>query len=242
MLNGGASCVLAETVGSMAANLCVDREKYVCLGLDIMQTTYGLRRKVMFMAPPGPFTWGKKHRCGRSGSPMRRAAGMHQPPYHGCDRKKGLMKNNTWEALQSFYQASLKNRLASAFWKLPGEEGMQALFGRALRVKASELKPGDTKGFVFAPFDTSREDVVLIQPDFVYEGNSIMGMGGPYPWNTGKTTLPGKVTTKKDFEALVAKGIESIKKGRLEKVVLSRSHFEKLPAGFFSDGIPAKVV
>jgi 1,4-dihydroxy-2-naphthoyl-CoA hydrolase len=35
MLNGGASCVLAETVGSMAANLCVDREKYVCLGLDI---------------------------------------------------------------------------------------------------------------------------------------------------------------------------------------------------------------
>jgi 1,4-dihydroxy-2-naphthoyl-CoA hydrolase len=35
MLNGGASCVLSETVGSMAANLCVDRNKYVCLGLDI---------------------------------------------------------------------------------------------------------------------------------------------------------------------------------------------------------------
>lgn len=35
MLNGGASCVLAETVGSMAANLVIDREKYVALGLDI---------------------------------------------------------------------------------------------------------------------------------------------------------------------------------------------------------------
>lgn len=35
MLNGGASCVLAETVGSMAANLVLDREKYVALGLDI---------------------------------------------------------------------------------------------------------------------------------------------------------------------------------------------------------------
>jgi 1,4-dihydroxy-2-naphthoyl-CoA hydrolase len=35
MLNGGASLALAETVGSMAANLCLDREKFVALGLDI---------------------------------------------------------------------------------------------------------------------------------------------------------------------------------------------------------------
>lgn len=35
MLNGGASLALAESTGSMAANLCVDREKYVALGLDI---------------------------------------------------------------------------------------------------------------------------------------------------------------------------------------------------------------
>ena len=35
LLNGGASVALAETVGSMAANLCVDRTQYYCLGLDI---------------------------------------------------------------------------------------------------------------------------------------------------------------------------------------------------------------
>lgn len=35
MINGGAYCTLAETVGSMAANLCIDRTKYVALGLDI---------------------------------------------------------------------------------------------------------------------------------------------------------------------------------------------------------------
>jgi 1,4-dihydroxy-2-naphthoyl-CoA hydrolase len=35
VVNGGAYCVLAETTGSMAANLCLDREKYVALGLDI---------------------------------------------------------------------------------------------------------------------------------------------------------------------------------------------------------------
>jgi uncharacterized protein (TIGR00369 family) len=35
VVNGGAFCALAETVGSMAGNLCIDRTKYVALGLDI---------------------------------------------------------------------------------------------------------------------------------------------------------------------------------------------------------------
>lgn len=34
MLHGGASVVLAETLGSLAANLCVEDDKY-CVGLDI---------------------------------------------------------------------------------------------------------------------------------------------------------------------------------------------------------------
>jgi uncharacterized protein (TIGR00369 family) len=35
VVNGGAYCTLAETVGSMAANLCLDRTKFIALGLDI---------------------------------------------------------------------------------------------------------------------------------------------------------------------------------------------------------------
>lgn len=35
VVNGGAFCALAETVGSMAANLCLDRSRFVALGLDI---------------------------------------------------------------------------------------------------------------------------------------------------------------------------------------------------------------
>lgn len=35
ILHGGASVVLAESLGSMAANLCVDRKTKVCVGLDI---------------------------------------------------------------------------------------------------------------------------------------------------------------------------------------------------------------
>ena len=35
VVNGGAFCVLAETVGSLAANICIDREQFVAVGLDI---------------------------------------------------------------------------------------------------------------------------------------------------------------------------------------------------------------
>ncbi len=35
IMHGGASCVLAETIASIAANLCIDRTTKACVGLDI---------------------------------------------------------------------------------------------------------------------------------------------------------------------------------------------------------------
>lgn len=35
ILHGGASVLLAESVGSCAANLCVDQHQFYCVGLDI---------------------------------------------------------------------------------------------------------------------------------------------------------------------------------------------------------------
>lgn len=35
IMHGGATCALAETVGSAAANYCVDQNAKVCVGLDI---------------------------------------------------------------------------------------------------------------------------------------------------------------------------------------------------------------
>lgn len=35
IMHGGASCVLAETLGSVAGNYCVDLNKEYCVGLDI---------------------------------------------------------------------------------------------------------------------------------------------------------------------------------------------------------------
>ena len=35
ILHGGASCALAETIGSVASFLVLDTEKYICVGLEI---------------------------------------------------------------------------------------------------------------------------------------------------------------------------------------------------------------
>ncbi|MFT3824097.1 MAG: hotdog fold thioesterase [Chitinophagaceae bacterium] len=35
LLHGGASCVLAETIGSIASALVVDQSKFICVGLEI---------------------------------------------------------------------------------------------------------------------------------------------------------------------------------------------------------------
>jgi len=35
LLHGGASCALAETVGSVASALVIDAEKFICVGLEI---------------------------------------------------------------------------------------------------------------------------------------------------------------------------------------------------------------
>lgn len=35
LLHGGASCVLAETLGSIASAMVIDTEKFICVGLEI---------------------------------------------------------------------------------------------------------------------------------------------------------------------------------------------------------------
>jgi 1,4-dihydroxy-2-naphthoyl-CoA hydrolase len=59
VVNGGAFCVLAETTGSMAANLCIDREKYVALGLDINANHIRSANKGWVYARVTPFHLGK---------------------------------------------------------------------------------------------------------------------------------------------------------------------------------------
>ena len=58
IMHGGASCALAETVGSTAANFCVDGNDY-CVGLDINVNHIRAIRSGMVYATAKPYHLGK---------------------------------------------------------------------------------------------------------------------------------------------------------------------------------------
>jgi uncharacterized protein (TIGR00369 family) len=60
IMNGGASCALAETVGSTAANFCLDLSKQYCVGLDINTNHVRSAREGYVIATAKPFHIGSK--------------------------------------------------------------------------------------------------------------------------------------------------------------------------------------
>lgn len=60
IMNGGASCALAESVGSAAANYCVDLSKQYCVGLDINTNHLRPATQGYVIATAKPFHIGSK--------------------------------------------------------------------------------------------------------------------------------------------------------------------------------------
>lgn len=59
IMHGGASCVLAETVASVAANCCVDPEKKICVGLEINTSHIKMVRSGFVKGTARPIHLGK---------------------------------------------------------------------------------------------------------------------------------------------------------------------------------------
>jgi 1,4-dihydroxy-2-naphthoyl-CoA hydrolase len=59
LLHGGASCVLAESVGSIAANYCVDHKKCFAVGLSINASHIRSAKSGLVTATARPFHLGK---------------------------------------------------------------------------------------------------------------------------------------------------------------------------------------
>lgn len=59
LLHGGASCALAETIGSVASALIIDREKFICVGLEINANHVRSAREGLVTAHCTPLHLGK---------------------------------------------------------------------------------------------------------------------------------------------------------------------------------------
>ncbi|MBI5539770.1 MAG: PaaI family thioesterase [Bacteroidia bacterium] len=60
ILHGGASAALAETLGSIASNMIVDKDKYFCVGLDINASHLRPVKSGYIYAEAKPIHLGKK--------------------------------------------------------------------------------------------------------------------------------------------------------------------------------------
>ncbi|MEQ9413272.1 MAG: hotdog fold thioesterase, partial [Cyclobacteriaceae bacterium] len=60
LLHGGASVTLAETLGSVAATLCVDQNKQYCVGLEINANHIKSAREGIVTGTTRPIHIGKK--------------------------------------------------------------------------------------------------------------------------------------------------------------------------------------
>ena len=59
LLHGGASCVLAETIGSIASALVIDQSKFICVGLEINANHIRSARSGLVTARAIPLHLGK---------------------------------------------------------------------------------------------------------------------------------------------------------------------------------------
>lgn len=122
-------------------------------------------------------------------------------------------KNKDWTSLLEEVVQQHKNGLPFVLYRNPNQKMVHALFQNddVVHITTDFLD----SGFVFAPFDFHGE-AILLKPDFTKEiawNPSSMGT------NKGVDT---NVEGKSKHIALVAKGIETIKRKKLQKVVLSR--------------------
>lgn len=60
ILHGGASCALAETIGSMASYLYIDPEKFQCVGMEINANHLKAAKSGFVIATCKPFHLGKQ--------------------------------------------------------------------------------------------------------------------------------------------------------------------------------------
>jgi len=64
IVHGGASVVLAETLASVAATFCVDRERFMCVGQEINANHLVPMRHGLATGTRGPFTSAREARSG----------------------------------------------------------------------------------------------------------------------------------------------------------------------------------
>lgn len=143
--------------------------------------------------------------------------------------------------LQHLLQYAFAKQYPLALWRLPvSVEGGNRHFIMDYSGKASLVKPDIAKlpqGFLVSPFVQEDEKVYFIKADYHYqsqnlENSPILAIENQIVTNYPTSTENIQDSTQEDFEEIVNIAIVAMKQGKFQKVVLSRTKTETLPANF----------
>ena len=189
---------------------------------------------------------------------------MHQPDHHGDIGQEGLavqqenVSTSTTiniaegKCLSFLIQWAYDNQYAVAVWRLPFESVHHVVLSRKEALLPADASLEDLpKGFVFAPFDSSR-DRLFLKADlaFAFSNGALVPPqdqleGESTAWITGQqineveqkpsyytTPAPIAGTSRESYLRLVEQSIVEIANGRFEKVVPSRAEVVGLDPSF----------
>lgn len=122
--------------------------------------------------------------------------------------------HNSFDTLLSKVDACLENNRPFAIYRKPLSSTVHGVF--QLNTQPHTALSFEERGFVFAPFDAD-EEALLITPDETLTASFTAAR------QPGKYKVPIASLGKAEHLSLVTKGIQAIKAGQLQKVVLSRS-------------------
>ncbi|RRQ48800.1 isochorismate synthase [Maribacter algicola] len=121
------------------------------------------------------------------------------------------MANSLFEKAQN----QMMQGLPFVLYKKPKESYVKGIF--QLSATLHSVIDFSESGFVFAPFDTAKKPLLMIPDEVVTE--AIQSEKS----SLKKNLVRSEHLDSKPFESIVSKAIDSIRSGKLEKVVLSRT-------------------
>ncbi|RAW01329.1 chorismate-binding protein [Pseudochryseolinea flava] len=165
-----------------------------------------------------------------------------------------LSTRSETEYLSLFLNHAFQSNFAIAVWKLPNDKTRYLVLSRKHQIlKPDALLEDLSAGFLFAPFDRSKERIYLeadhifrftdgqLQPPQTPQEITSLTWLEEFLKATPQTTkskpfaTPRKnnsPATQTDFTTLVKKGIADIEEGKLQKIVPSRTKEISLPQDF----------
>lgn len=162
-----------------------------------------------------------------------------------------LQSKTETDILNFLFTHAMEHEVPVAFWKLPGSKTRFVIISNEARKLAKDSAIEDLKcGFMFAPFDRSKECLYLPADYlFSFEEHALKDASSPLEgasseWlreqlaNAPMHRMPLKLRSTSttpslvDYISLVEKSIQAVENGVFEKVVPSRAKTVNLPEDF----------